>query len=246
MNELKLIKGSPIEIANGLFVYPLRMDEIAEIGESLYNSYLSIITSSKKILYSLEESIISKQELTMLSKESDLFTILYISEKDQNTFAIFINALKTFLKSELDFDGQNLILKNDSGLFTFDDELFKKFKEVIMKQNFLKDDSVSTYKPANSKAKALLEKLKKAKEKIQEQNSDDGLRLKDIISIVATYSNDINLLSVWDLTIYQLYEAYLRLIVWDKYHTNFLLLPHVSDSGSLDLQHWATDINKIK
>ncbi|MEH7346010.1 hypothetical protein V7122_19390 [Bacillus sp. JJ1532] len=239
MNELSFLKGDPIEIANGLKVYPATLAEIAEVGELTYNSFISVISITKDTL-----NFNNKDELHF---NSDLEFILYLIRNYYEVFELFTKALNLFLRSEIEYrEDLGIIVQSGENQFILDDFLFSQIKEIVRKQNFLKDSENSDFKPANSKAMALLEKFNKAKEKIQKQNTEEGLSLKDIISIVATYSNDINIKTVWDLTVSQLYESYLRLIIWDDYQNKQRLLPHISDPQSLDLKHWATDINKIK
>lgn len=247
MNELKILKGDPIEVVDELFVYPLTLSEIADVGENVYNTYLSTIMTDKKILENLTENDISKEELNELYQYSDLEFIMYLFTQNPTLLYSFLNALKFFLKSEVVIKRNvGLVITNNKICCILTNSIFEEIKKVIIRQNFLKNEESTTFKPANDKARALLERLKKAKEKIQQQNKEEGLSLKEIISIVANYSNDVNIIRVWDLTINQLYESYLRLIVWDEYHNKFTLLPHSSDPQSLDIKHWAADINKLK
>lgn len=246
MNELKLLKGAPIEIGYSLKVYPAKIEEITEIGEEIYNSYVSAIMIDKSVLNNVNENQMPKEILDGLYKCSDLEFILYLSLTDRVILKAFMEALSLFLKCDIRFNQElGIIISHNENEIVLNDEIFNEFKKVVVKQNFLKDGEKSKFKPANDKARALLEKLNKAKEKIQKQNKEDGLSLKDIVSIVATYSNDINILSVWNLTVYQLFVCYMRLIMWDDYHNKYQLIPHSSDIESLDLKHWAIDINKI-
>lgn len=246
MNELKILKGDPIEVVECLSVYPLTLAEISDIGDKEYDIHLTAIATNKEILSQLElDKDIPRNELNELYTYSDLEFIFYLSVHNPSILDSFMAALRIFLKSKVEFSKRGILIENDLICVFLDSDLFSKIKSIIFKQNFLKDSEHTSFKPANSKAKELMERLKKAKEKIQKQNDKEGLSLKDIISIVATYSNDINIKTVWDLTVSQLYESYLRLIIWDDYQNKQRLLPHTSDPQSLDIKHWATDINKL-
>jgi hypothetical protein len=246
MNDLKLLKGDPIPIRAGLYLYPLYLSDIADIGENNYNYYLHIFRIDKSLLGQLNGEI-SHSELDEIYKYSELEFVLYLCGQDSSLLYFFMESLRVFLKSEIKIEKDvGIIIENEEVSITLDNDLFLEIKKIISKQNYLKVSEEPNFKPANDKAKELIDKMKKAKEKIQKQNKEEGLSLKDIISIVSTYSNDLNIMSVWKLTVYQLYESYLRLVLWDEYHNKFILLPHTSDSQSLDLKHWATDINKIK
>lgn len=248
MNELKLMKGDPIEVKKGVKVYPLTLGEIADIGEETYNGYIRSFLLNKSILNQVDVEF-TQEQLNELYKLNDLEFMIFLCSQDTSILYYFIESLKLFLKSNVTIDEINdnpaILIEHDDVLVELDNDLYVAIKKIILKQNFLKDSEDTHYKPANSKAKALLEKLKKVKEKVQKQNTEEGLSLKDVISIVSAYSNDLNILSVWNLTVNQLYETYLRIMLWDDYHNKIILLPHSSGDQSLDLKHWAIDINKI-
>lgn len=247
MDELQLLKGTPISVHKGVKVHPFTIGEITDIGQNIYNSYISSILIDKTILNNSQYDDLSQEALSELNEISDLDFILALSINNGDISDVFVEALSYFLKCQVRFDfNYGIIINNENEEIILDSSTFDEIKKIISKQNFLKDNDSSKFKPANAKARALLEKLNKAKENIQKQNKEEGLKLHDIISIVATYSNDINMLSVWNLTVYQLYNCYLRLIIWDDYHNKYQLIPHSSDINSLDIKHWAIDIDSIK
>jgi hypothetical protein len=247
MNELKLLKGDPIQVHEGIYVYPLTLAEIAEIGEEIYNSFVKIFLINKSILNGEFAAEIPVYEKNQIYKYDDLEFALYLCNKDRMISYFFIEGLQLFLKSKVSVASDiGVVIENEDTKITLTNELYKEIKKIVCKQNFINNAEEATFNPANEKAKALLEKMKKAKEKIQKQNKEEGLSLKTIISLVATYANDLNILSVWNLTVNQLYEAYLRLALWDDYHNKYVLIPHSSDIDSLDMKHWAIDINNIK
>lgn len=247
INELKLLKGDPIEVVKDLYVYPLKLKEIAEIGEEEYNSLLSTIMLNKSILSKLEGNDVPKSEIEKLYELNDLEFILCISLYFPHFFQKFIQGLAIFLKSNIEVtpDMDVIVINEDKYKFHLDNQLFLSIKQVIAKQNYIKHQNETSYKPANAKAQALLEKMNKIKENIQSKNKEEGLSLKTVISIVSNYSENLNMFSIWDLTVYQLYESYSRLILWDNYHSQYMHLPHMDESGIKNLKHWAIDINKI-
>jgi uncharacterized protein (UPF0147 family) len=244
ISECLLLKGCPIDIGK-CKIYPLTIGEIVEvIGESQYTRFLSTLMLDRT---SLDISGISspedKREFNKLSPYGALINHAHNSE----FMALLIStSLAVFIKEEITYHPKGYFYignEKENRIITSED--FELIKEIITKQNYI-DNSTSTseFNPANDRAKQLLEKMKKAKEKMQKQNKTEGLNLADTISIVSNFSNDINILSVWNLKIYQLYECYLRILMWDDYHNNFTLVPHVTDNSSLNLKHWASKINK--
>lgn len=244
MTDKLIMMSDYPENINGFKIFPIKLKNILEIGENEYQRYLGIICLSKKnLLEGIED-----EEIRSLS----LYELIVINCLGDIKFKkMFLDGLKIFLKEDFFVDDYGIYInkvneKKEIIKFYMNDDTYKLIISTIKKQNFLQDDENHEYKPANSKAQEWLEKMKKAKEKIKKEKNEENLSLGDIVSIVACYSNDINILNVWDLTVYQLYTVYLRLIMWDDYQTKQNLLPHVSDAKSLDLQHWATSVdNKL-
>lgn len=244
ISTLSLQRGSPIDI--GICkVYPLLLEEIEQLGEMKYLQYLHYLTLD---ISSLDISQAPQDEIDFVNNMSSLDIILYQSYHSVELRKLICEAISFFIKEPVKYhlidDGIFYVGDDFQRVFTSDN--YDWFKLALQKQNYLSDkkqDSEKEFKPANDKAAELIEKMKKAKEKIQKQNNDEGLHLSDIISIVANYSNDVNMLTVWKLTVYQLYECYLRLIMWDDYHASNLHLPHMDEEARKQLKHWARKIN---
>lgn len=233
ISEMALLKGKPIDLGV-CKVHPLTLNEIVDMTEEKYNQALSLITFNKSRLD------INDEELNQLTDYQILFAYCYHNPEIRE---LFFESVEIFLKEPIHMHELGFFYLGElEEQRIIDENIFKQIQEVIKKQNFLSTEQTE-FKPANDKAAELIEKIKKVKEKLAKQNRDNELSLNDIVSIVACYSDGINLFNVWDLTIYQLYIAYMRLIMWDDYHTKYILLPHVTDSSSLDLKHWATKIN---
>ena len=234
ISEMELLKGKPIDL--GICkVHPLTLNEIVELTEEKYNQALSLITFNKSRLD------IKDEELNKLTDYQILLAYCYHNHEIRD---LFFESIEIFLKEPIHLHELGFFYLGElEEQRIIDENGLKQIQEVVKKQNFLSTEEEKAMKPANDKAAELIEKMKKIKEKLAKQNREDELHLSDIISIVACYSDGINLFNVWDLTVYQLYIAYLRLIMWDDYHSKYILLPHVTDSSSLDLKHWATKIN---
>jgi hypothetical protein len=241
ISEMRLQRGKPIDI--GICkVYPLTLDEIDELSEEVYYHYLSILLFDKDT--SLSDNI-SPKDIEQISKMTNYEILCIQSLQDEALATSLITAFMIFLKENVIFNNGLFYLgKLDERRFITSSD-FEKIQIILRKQNYLQEAKKKEFKPANDKAAEIMEKMRKAKEKIQQQQKDNQIGLSDIVSIVSTYSNDVNVLNVWNLTVYQLYMCYLRLILWDDYHNNFILLPHVDKKDSLNLKHWTTKLNNL-
>lgn len=243
ISDLQLQKGSPIDV--GLCkVYPLTLGEITDfVGENKYNQLLSSLLIDKS---SLNLDDVSKEEKEIFDKLTTYEIIILHSFRDEEMRKVFIKSFSLFLREEIHYHQEGFFYigeLTDNRIIT--KENFEQIKQILKKQNYLQD-AEDDFKPANEKTIELYEKMKKIKEKLKKKNPDDGLKLSDIVSIVATYSNDISILTVWNLTIYQLYESYLRLIMWDNYHTSYMHLPHMDEEDRKSMIHWASKLKQNK
>lgn len=92
--------------------------------------------------------------------------------------------------------------------------IFQPVVEVIQQvcNIYVKEDSLDDMKFKNNTARKLMEKMLKGKKKREEQKKDDpSYSLPNIISAVSNYHKSINPATVWDLTLYQLMDAFDRL-----------------------------------
>lgn len=242
ISELELLAGVPKDIGV-CKVYPLSIGDIVKIGEETYNEYLSVLMFDKD---SLNLETATQDELDEINNTSNYEILLSFCLHDEPLRKNLMKAFCVFLMEEINYHQNGFFyigeLKNGRIIQPND---FEKIKVILQKQNYLQEKK-KEFKSANDKTAAIKEKMRQAKERIQKLKKDDQIGLSDIVSIVSTYSNDINVLSVWKLTIYQLYMCYMRISIWDEYHCNFTLLPHVEDKKGLNLdKHWSTKLNNL-
>lgn len=232
---MRLLSGMPINVGN-FSVRPLTLREILDIGEDVYSELLSAVMADKTSLKSdvdLDESVTNYMIVYTLALQDEVYRRLVL------------NSLALFLSEEIFMDSYGFYsLRDQESVYMTSDE-FMKIQEIIKIQNYLgESEEDSGYKPANDKAKEYAEKLAKLRgEMVEDNNKEEGLRLGDLVSIVSVYSYDINILSVWSLTIYQLHECYIRLIVRDDYDKHYMHLPYVEDEDRDKVEHWSRPVS---
>lgn len=231
--QLRLLRGLTIKIGDLCDIHPLTIDAISLIGESLYNKYLATI------IFNQDNLEIDGEKLNKL----ETLSIYCFQSNELRT--TFCEALKFLSKENVNFHSDGFFYFGslaEKRILTF--ELYQEIIEVVKKQNFMKDKvEEEEYIPHDDIARELIDKLKKIKQQIKEQNSEEGLDIGDIVSIVACYSNDLNILNVWHLTVYQLYTVYMRLMMKDGYDSKFSMVLQGADIDSSELLHWARKAN---
>src|SRR5690606_9112147 len=238
IDKLKLLRGKPIP-CNGLEIIPLTLGQIEEMGELEYNKRLNLLlVDTNKII----------NQASDIKDLSDYDIFLLLISQNEEIYNLALSALKLFTGKDFILTRDGLSYIDGDNLILFSANDFDLMRKILAYQNFIDepDTEEKKFKPANKKAEELIRKRDKFRKEIQERNKNDkdGLHLSDIISIVASYSNNLDLNKIWDYTVYQLYEEYARLLLWDEYHSIQQLLPHIdTEKTDIDLKHWGTKVS---
>ena len=141
-------------------------------------------------------------------------------------------------KQEEAYDFSRGRFTNDTNIIN--KEIYQKILEIIAEIICLKvNKQQETY--ANEKARKIAEKIQQAKQKRSSVQSKDSISLADIISAVASRKESLNLLNIWDLTIYQLYDHYNRLIAEDEFDIH--AMNYAYWGGEFKCKHWSKQLD---
>jgi len=162
---------------------------------------------------------------------------------------IILNGLSIFFKEKVNF------FFNEKDAFFYLGELkenkyitkdnFEEIKDIISKQNcYKKTVEDNEFNPANEAATKLAEKIKAMRKKVSERKKEDSLTLFDLISVLASNSNNLNILNIWDLSIFQFNDQFNRMQMIEEYEININSLLHGADSKKINLKHYLRKINK--
>lgn len=240
--NLKFLANEPIEIINIGKVYPLTLREIARIGENKYYQYLNILGIDP------EQYLKETKEQDEILKNLSSFDILmmYCLYNDSLTLDIknmILEAIRLFFKEEVSFT-----LMETNPLFYFGEiqdgrfitrENYENIKDIILKQNCYKKKKEEEFKPANEAATKLVEKIKAMRNKRPETN----LTLFDLISVLAANSNNLNILTVWELSMFQFNDQFNRMQMIEDFEININSLLHGADSKKINLKHYIRKID---
>lgn len=223
--NLRLLAGIPIDIYGLGSVTPLKIKDVINLGEPDYNELLSVLLIDKSNIEGLEDDEkISNLELSMVYADQDV----NFKEKILKALELFLN--KEFFVSNEGFfyckipipitdDEEELTDNEEEELFEcliLDKEPFDDLQNVLKNAHHIekkrKEDEII---PGNEQARKFMEKLKLSKQNIKKP---EVMNLHSIISGVAWKSNSMNIINIFDLTIYQLYDAFHRLENIDNYH----------------------------
>lgn len=232
IDKLKLLAGDErIEIDGIVFKQP-KLRNIKDIGLQVYYAYISfLLVSAKEYLISIK-----REDLIPFFKQHNL-TMFDIYRDNPYERQFFIEALSFFIDGEIEFKNGEFLINNTN---IINKEIYQKILEIIAEINCLKvNKQQETY--ANEKARKIAEKIQQAKQKRSNVQSKDSILLADIISAVASRKESLNLLNIWDLTIYQLYDHYNRLIAEDEFDIH--AMNYAYWGGEFKTKHWSKQID---
>ena len=204
-----------------------------------------------KTYYSLMEKY-SEEKNTNIDENINFFNIIISDESFKNTIC---DALNFFMDNLVIFDETNnfFLLYNKSlnsdntqlmGAITAENYL--EVADIILQRNNIKsnDNEYTNTKPKNKIAERLLNKIKNGRKKILTKG-DKKMELANIVSSLASHHNSINIINIWDLTIYQLYDQFCRQRFDDSYKIQSMSIAHWGDSnGKFDDSMWFSIIHE--
>lgn len=246
--KLKLLAGKEFYVDN-ICIKPKTLRDIVDIGHEKYMAFLGILTT-KAENYLDEDAM---KEIRLISKDEITMLDVVVFSQDEEMLELFINACGFFLgvdtahvhyKSELGFVFGDINTVGMEDLIIVGKDNFREISYVIMYQNCVKNpESSDFYRPKNDKAREIIEKLKKNREKVEkakraQNNGEVDIDLHSIISSVSAKSPTISKFNIWDLYVYQLYDEYKRLEKISSYETSILAM--MNGAKINDLKHWST------
>ncbi len=209
-DDLRLLAGLPIEIDKVGYIYPLKIIDVAKLTESVYNTYLSALTIDvADIIADIDDKNVNIDDLETFE------IIISLCLQDESFKETVLSALRLFFNEEKvqfidemgifflgEIEEQRVIHRNN----------YEEIKHTLLLQNFISPPEKLNF--ANERAKKLYMSIQRNKRKYA-RNTDNGSRIFNIISSIA-WKKNIGM-SVWDLTVFQLFDAFHRSHVVDKY-----------------------------
>ena len=182
---------------------------LKELGDNYFAGYSE---SEKQLILKIrdeyeqmpEQDKVHIQALDILSFDSQI-----IEQLNQ--------ALSFFLCETLSFSQENHAFmvyekETDTPIGAITPQLLPEIESIILQLNAVSKDAMDTSNAKNKAAAKIIEKLNKRKKGNEKKaKSDPKLELPNIISAVAAYHSSINILNIWDLTVYQVYDLFARM-----------------------------------
>lgn len=197
-----------------------RLRDISKLTYTTYQMYLSFLMLTPETYYHLLKQDTYYQTLPEDTKESlHIFDLIIQHPNICNTIESALNFFMTehvayhaeeqlffTYKGQKDEDGNEII----SG--TISRDIWFELCDIVLQRNCINRKAEDLSKVTNKRALKILQKLQKGREQNQgPSKSDENFELGNIISAVANKHETLNIISIWECTIYQLWDAFYRL-----------------------------------
>lgn len=248
--------------------------EISKINYYTYQVYLSNLLLDPASYYEMIDktegaylcNFTEQEKDTILRIRSEYMNLDEKSKEDISIYNIMVFdkflidsllcTLNFFFEDEIIYDIKKRVFILFNG--TVDDNNRKTPTGMIHENNYneiidiilqrvnvdKKKDEHKNLKVKNKTAERLLKKMKKAK-KETEKKEDKKMEIGNLISSISAHSKTLNILNIWDLTIFQLYDQFTRMRYEDSYVMNSTSVSVWGDKeNKFDDTIWFSIINK--
>lgn len=213
-NYFTLLSPDPISIPNVCSVLSPRLRDISAIGYDTYQYYLSILVMDVRTYFAM----LGQQEAydLLTDEEKARWNIFDCLLSTQQTRILLQDILNFFLRENVIYSpGKHgfLVQAEEKDIGTVNAENYPAICDLICMRNCIRSQSETDLSQVKSKkALEIIQKLKKGRaEKSRLTKADKNMELGNIISAVAGKSHSLNLINIWDLTIFQLWDCFSRL-----------------------------------
>lgn len=215
LSYFDLLSPEPMNLSGIGGVISPKLRDIASIGISNYQYYLNFLSTDLKPHFypadmQMPEEFLSGRDNSL----PDAFD-LFISNKSNSE--LMCNIFNFFIKEDVVFSPQNkcfLAYSDNKVTGRIDKETYPKLCRLILKRCGINQEheELDMSKAKNQKTLEIMQKLQKGREESSKHpSSDKNMDLGNLISAIANKSSSLNILNIWDLTIFQLFDCFSRL-----------------------------------
>lgn len=215
LSYFDLLSPDPVVIPNTCSVISPKLREIASIGFAAYQYYLSLLFMNVKAYFNLTGCAGEYEKLTDTElAQINLFGLLTANEKMalllQSALQFFIQEKVVYVKKDNCFLICDEAERRIGMIF---EENYDLVCDVIRQRNHFKSAMQEDLSKVKSKkALEIVKKLQQGRNRKEASGKpDDNMELGNIISAVANKSQSLNILNIWDLTVFQLWDCFFRL-----------------------------------
>lgn len=229
--KLKSLANLPV-VVSGIPIYPVKIRDIIELGYDVYSQYLSLMMLSK-------DQLIHKDYINTIPDELGIYDMIEMFGESANIHSLYYSGLKFIIGSSNIFYTDSLYINHQK----ITNDIYNEILKVVKIQNCLSEADFEDFNPANDRVRKLREKQLENRRKIQalKKNSTDdseNLTFYDLVSILCTNANGINIFNVFDLNIFQFNNQFNKMKQLNDYEISIQSILHGADPQKVEIKHW--------
>lgn len=214
--RLSLMAGTDIPIPEcQIVIHQPSIKEIAYVGENEFFTGVQCLCIQKTMCIE-DESLLANTSnfqvfMTVMTDKSTI-------DKKENVISV-LSVLFPGYKTL--FTPRTLMLKKDDLNVIIDENNFEFLQQILEQIFCLRNTDQASFNPGNDAAKAIADKLMRARERVAKQKAAEGgsgSTFSQYISIITVGLSSMSLQDTLKLTMYQLYdliERYMLYVNWD-------------------------------
>ena len=241
MNDLMLMAGVDIPFQEAqISIHQPTIKEISLIGEESFYSGCGTLNFSKNSL-SLEDRIALKDytdfEILMSMVNDKSFNA------QQNRIDMMMILTLMFPEYQIHLKQNEIDLIKEGESHLINSENFEEFKKILTAMFCLKGKGNETeYNPSGNKAREIIEKLNKRKQKLAEQNGDQKVSVLNRFASILAIGQKQDLNEILDYTVYQLFDQFDRFTLKEQFDIHLKAqLAGARDLG--EIEDWRKDLH---
>lgn len=214
LSYFELLSPDPVQIQRVGGILSPTLRSISKIGINTYQYYLTILLMDLKTYFTM---IQQEEQFELLSdEEKSQMNVFDLLTMDNKSAKLLQNVLNFFIAENVVWSEKNntfLIYEDDNVIGVITKEIYPQICDLICQRNCIKSNQEEDLSKVKSKkALEIMKKLQKGRtEKAKVTKSDKNMELGNIISAVANKSQSLNIINIWELTVYQVWDCFSRL-----------------------------------
>lgn len=254
LSYFDLLSPEPIYIENVGGILSPKLKDISGLkgGVPTYNYFLSTLILDIKSFFDVVGQ--TEQYDSLSDEEKTSVNVFDLLTMEENSINLLQTALNFFIKEQVIFSADKMCFyvvdhshekESVIGLINRDNYCF--VTDIICQRNNVRsknEESIS--KPKSKKALEIMKKLQKGREnKARSIKPNENMELGNIISAVSSKHPSLNILNVWDLTVYQLWDTFSRISNNTMYDImSMQVAAYGNKDNQFDLTSWFQKINQ--
>lgn len=214
LSYFDLLSSEPVRIKNVGGILSPRLRDISAIGYDTYEAYQKLLLMDLKKYFS---AIGHEEDYDLLpTDEKSNLNLFDLWIANEQSIELLKKVLNFFIEEDVIYSRQNrcFVTRNETGnVGVITKESYPQVCDFICQRICIqsnREEDLSKVK--NKKALEIAKKLQKGRAENKKQaKADKNMDLGNIISAVANKSLSLNILNIWDLTVYQLWDCFSRL-----------------------------------